>query len=237
MHTERLFPAHKNDRIQRDIVCAIEDWNKRMGSTSEPPSPSWTNVLYEAFRGNSQPNSSLRDKSYNMDDYKRYHGRNSVTEDVTISPANSARRNHRNTSPSTYQEPEYSTQRGRYHDSEPRYIPSPSSEPPKRRYSEPSSERAKYSGHTSRHRDKSPKAQRAASIDGAGREKRQHFPRYSSASSHTREYEELQGRKKSPESRHRALDESPARVDSYRFFQGRERGPTYEEFIREKMRG
>ncbi|KAK8930029.1 hypothetical protein VCV18_002696 [Metarhizium anisopliae] len=250
--SRHLFPAHRNDRTYRDIVCALDDWSKRMGSSSEPPSPSWGNLLFEAFRGASHMSSSpasmgRREKPYHTDDYKRHSSRKSPPEDVTISPANTSRRRQKSTSTAsrTPQEAKYyysssssstsSSHREKAYNPEPRYFPSSRSEPSRRRYSEPSPERIKYDRHTSRRRDKSPKAARAASIDSERRYR--HPPRSYSSSSYSRGAEDVDRGRMAPDSSSWTPDASPGRVDSYRFFQGRQQGPTYDEFLRGKARG
>ncbi|KAG8413934.1 hypothetical protein J3459_015030 [Metarhizium acridum] len=176
--SRHLFPAHRNDRTYRDIVCALDDWSKRMGSSSESPSPSWSNLIFEAFRGASHMSSSpagmgRRERPYHTDDYKRHISRKSPPEDVTISPANTSRRRQKSTSTAsrTPQEAKYyyssassspsssASQREKVYNPEPRYFPISHSEPSRRRYSEPSPERIKYDRHTSRRRDKSPRLQ------------------------------------------------------------------------------
>lgn len=183
-----------------------------MGSTSEPTSPSWSNILFEAFRGTSQVSTGRREKY--TDEHKRHNRRPS--EDVTISPANTSTRRQKNRDTRPPQPVNYVSTRDR--EPEPRYFPSSKSEPA-RRYSEPSPERIKH-GYTRRRRDRSPKSARAESIDTARRHK--HSTRRDSASS-------SRGRGDSKGT-------SPARADSYRFFQGRAAGPTYDEFLREKVR-
>ncbi|TWU75699.1 hypothetical protein ED733_007473 [Metarhizium rileyi] len=220
--SRHLFPSHRNDRIYRDVVRAIDDWDKCTGSSSEPPSPSWSNILFEAFRGSSQTNTSpgttRRDKPYSAEDSKRYSSRRWPAEDVTISPANTSRRRQKSAPSRTPREAKHAGQHDKAHaHDEPRYFASSSSEPPRRRYSEPSPERVKCGGgRTSRRRDKSPKAARAESIDSSARRHR-HPPR-----SHA-----------DPDRGRRVP--SPGRVDSYRFFQGRQLGSAYDE-LREKAR-
>lgn len=216
--SRRLFPHNRSDHIYRDIVCTLEDWNKRMGATSEPTSPSsWSSILHGAFRGTSQISSTTgrRDNGYNTEDQRRYHTRKA--EDVTISPANTSRHRQRH-QPEEQREKEYPAAL--------RYFPSTASEPIRRRYSDESPERIKHGGHAGRRRDRSPKAQRAESIDTAGRYRRQDSPRHYFRSPYT----QGSGDAESGMS-------LPGRADSYRFFQGRAKGPTYDEFLRGRVRG
>lgn len=189
-----------------------------MGASSEPTSPSssWSSILHDAFRGTSQINSptARREKSY-TDDQRRYHTRKA--EDVTISPANTSRHRQR------YQSEE---RREKDDPSGLRYFPSTTSEPVRRRYSDESPERIKHGGHASRRRDKSPKAQRALSTGSAGRQGRQDYsPRHYFRSPYSRGSEEGD-----------SGTASAGRADSYKFFQGRAKGPTYDEFLRGRAR-
>ncbi|KHN97737.1 uncharacterized protein MAM_04126 [Metarhizium album ARSEF 1941] len=252
--SRHLFPAYRSDRAYRDIACALDDWIKSMEGSCEPPSPSWSNLLFEAFRGTSSHRSSSptsagrRERSSHTDDHKRYTSRKSPSEPVTISPANTARRRQK-PAPVVGRSPQEfkyrysgpscsSSQHDEMYMPELRYFPSSRSEPPRRRYSEPSPERIKHGGgggHTSRRRDRSPKAARAASIDSARRHG--HPPRSYSGSCYPRAPGDVDSIRTMPDPRPRTPDASSGRADSYRFFQGRQLGPTYEEFQREKARG
>ncbi|KAK2591747.1 hypothetical protein QQS21_010568 [Conoideocrella luteorostrata] len=205
-----------------------------------------------------------RQKVYIMDDGD-HHRRNSTQhkgQHVTVSPANTGR-------PRLRQQDQYmppSTPAPPIHVSNPRYVALNQEDSRSRRSSLPShhpssggnlsSDHTKHRSsrdaspsrtkhHSSgRHRDRSPKAQRAYSrdrYDGKGRHKKQEH--YS-----TRHHNSLSSHDKKSRSGRSSVspagagwgsitpEPSPARAESYRFFQGRGTGPKYDDLWRDKER-